>query len=245
MKYLIIIVFILIMSNILFAGTRHANVSDQSVLHNSNLFDSVVQVVIEKGVDKYRASGVIIAKHHILTAAHVVYKQDPKNTYILYNHKKYKVIEIHCHPDFQNKFHHDIAIVKILGFIDIKYPELNNQKNEVGKMAYLGGYGASGTGDIGYNTWDFKLRIGTNVVEYISGDCLMCTLSRNNYSKYEFITCPGDSGGGLFIDNKLAGINSTLYGNDRGSRPIGRYGDTSGHTRISEHVEWIRKYILY
>lgn len=243
MKYifLCLIVFIFIISFV-HAGTRHTNVNDKTLIENAINYDCVVQIIISKKDGDYRASGVLISKDTILTSAHILYDKDiePKNINIIYNSKKYKITTYKIHQDFKYKLDNDLAIVKIFGFIDTKYPDLYDRSDELGKLAYLGGYGAKGTGDTGYNSWDFQLRIGTNTIEYILGDLLMCTLSRNNHTKYEFITTPGDSGGGLFIDGKLAGINSSLFGDGPKSKPNGKYNNASGHTRISKHLEWIK-----
>ena len=51
----------------------------------------------------------------------------------------------------------------------------------------------------------------------------------------------GDSGGGLFIDNKLAGINSLVMSSD--GKPDSSWTDESGHTRVSKFVSWIDKII--
>lgn len=242
MKYIYITFIILFIVPFVYAGTRNSNVKDKELLVNAIDYDCVVEIIINKKDGEYRASGVLISKDTVLTSAHIFYDAEieTKDIIVLYHNKKYKITKYKLHDKFTYKLDNDLAIVKIFGFIDMKYPELYDQSDEVGKLAYLGGYGANGTGDTGYNNWDFKLRIGTNIIEYISGDLLMCTLSINNITKYEFITCPGDSGGGLFIDGKLAGINSSLFSRGSKDKPNGKYGNTSGHTRVSKHLEWIR-----
>ena len=57
----------------------------------------------------------------------------------------------------------------------------------------------------------------------------------------EFMIAPGDSGGGMFIGNKLAGINSFLMAADK--KPDGTYGDEAAFTRISLYVDWIAEQI--
>ena len=52
---------------------------------------------------------------------------------------------------------------------------------------------------------------------------------------------PGDSGGGMYIGNKLAGINSFLMAIDK--VPDGTYGDDSAFTRVSLYVDWIESQI--
>ena len=47
----------------------------------------------------------------------------------------------------------------------------------------------------------------------------------------------GDSGGGLFIDKKLAGIHSCIYTGD--GKLDSSYKDYSAHTRVSLHKPWI------
>lgn len=242
MKYLIFFMVIIMLIPTLYAGTRHSTVSDKSLLSNADNYRCIVQIWIDKPDGRYKASGVLISKNTVLTSGHILYgeKIDPEKITVVYLAKKFKSVSYTIHKDFKYSTNNDLAIIKIFGFIDEQYPELYSRSDEVGKLAYLGGYGANGTGDSGYNNWDFELRIGTNIVEYIHGDLLMCTLSKDNITKYEFITCPGDSGGGLFIDKKLAGINSSLFSSGPKEKPTGKYNNTSGHTRISQHIGWIK-----
>lgn len=237
-SFIIVIIFLCL--QIAFGGTRHSSVNDNNLLNNAKNYDCIVQVVVNKNGGEYKASGVLISKDIVLTSAHIVYQQSADNISIIYHNKKYKVTKSIVHNNFQYKFDGDLAILKILGFIDTIYPKLYETKDEIGKLAYLGGYGAIGTGDTGYNSYDFKLRVGSNIVEYISGDMLMCTLSKDIITKYEFITCPGDSGGGLFINGKLAGINSSLFSTSSKDKPLGKYDNSSGHTRISQYIDWIK-----
>jgi hypothetical protein len=60
-------------------------------------------------------------------------------------------------------------------------------------------------------------------------------------TELEFLIASGDSGGGLFIDNKLAGINSCVMAVDK--KPDSTYNDESGHTRISKFIGWIKENI--
>ena len=49
----------------------------------------------------------------------------------------------------------------------------------------------------------------------------------------------GDSGGGLFLDGKLAGINSFVMAAD--GKTNSDYGDECAHTRISTYKKWIEE----
>jgi secreted trypsin-like serine protease len=54
----------------------------------------------------------------------------------------------------------------------------------------------------------------------------------------EFIIAPGDSGGGLFIENDLAGIHSGVI-EDKINKGKSKYGAVSAHTRVSVYKDWI------
>ena len=87
---------------------------------------------------------------------------------------------------------------------------------------------------------DSKKRGGSNKVRYIDKHLLICDLT-DEYTPIEFLIASGDSGGGLFIDKKLAGINSCVM--TVGKKPNSAYGSESGHTRISKHLQWITESI--
>ena len=100
-----------------------------------------------------------------------------------------------------------------------------------------------GTFESGVIKSDNKRRGGSNKIAYIDKQLLMCDISHKgskNCTSLEFLIGSGDSGGGLFIDGKLAGINSCVVATDR--RPNSSYTDESGHTRVSQFLEWIKKH---
>jgi secreted trypsin-like serine protease len=55
----------------------------------------------------------------------------------------------------------------------------------------------------------------------------------------EYGIAPGDSGGPLFVDGRLAGINS--YTASPRSYTRSQYGEESGHTRIAVYRDWIER----
>ena len=112
------------------------------------------------------------------------------------------------------------------------------------KICCIVGYGITGTGRSGGIKWDGKRRAGSNKITNIYKNMLMCDMSLEKPTQLEFCMASGDSGGGLFIDKKLAGINSCVFHDD--PKLIGKYNDDSGHIRISnkECLDWI-KYIIY
>ena len=71
---------------------------------------------------------------------------------------------------------------------------------------------------------------------------LLCSPSRygaKDHTVLEYMIGSGDSGGGLFIEGKLAGINSCVMAVERS--PMSKYGEESGHTRVSKFIDWIEK----
>jgi hypothetical protein len=54
----------------------------------------------------------------------------------------------------------------------------------------------------------------------------------------EYQLAPGDSGGGLFIDGRVAGVNSFISATD--GNTDADYGDLSYTVRVSSHIDWIR-----
>lgn len=239
--YFFILIFISI--NTVLAGTIDPNNNDQLYVQYGEKYKCIFKICgkTENG-QKYCASAVVINKNWILTAAHVVQEcvevriQDDAN-------RQYCVNKIFIHKEFNNNQFgkNDIA----LGYVeeDIlldSYPELYTNNDEVGKICGISGYGLTGNFLTGCSISDSKKRAGSNYIDKIDRDLLICTASRKGSAKYtqlEFLICSGDSGGGLFIDKKLAGINSCVLAGDK--KPDSTYGDEAGHTRVSLFIPWI------
>lgn len=233
------------MTNIVCAGTIDPANSDKLYIDYGQKFNCIFKICgkTEDGKN-YCASAVVIDKNWILTAAHVVQecveiriKDD--------NNKEYCVNKVIINKEFNdNQFgKNDIA----LGYIEEDivldfYPELYTETDEVGKICSISGYGITGNFLTGCIISDSKKRAGSNFIDKIDRDLLICSPSRKSGPKYtqlEFIIGSGDSGGGLFIDKKLAGINSCVIAGDR--KPDSTYTDEAGHTRISSFVDWIKE----
>jgi hypothetical protein len=189
------------------------------------------------------SSCVVIQSNFALTAAHIFSSVPKEHTfYIILNDKAYLVEEVICHRSFQSRKlgFYDIALCKTAEAIDsIDFPELYKEKKELHKKVYICGYGLAGTFDTGSVLSDGKKRAGTNTVEEIKNHTLICSPTQSNNSRLEFLISHGDSGGGLFIDNKLAGINSYVYTKDGNANSSWR--DKAGHTRVSLFLDWIRE----
>jgi len=244
MKYAIhfILLFFCIVAK---SGTIDPAIPDNKYVEYGKDFKCVVRIGgIENNGQQFAASAVIIDKKHILTAAHVI--RNSKQCWIMLDNKKINIEEVIYHKDFDNdKFGiGDIAIGKsetdmILDF----YPELYTDSNEIGKVCSISGFGLTGNFNTGTTYSDGQRRAGSNIIDDIYHDLLMCSPSKNSKDKkteLEFLIGSGDSGGGLFIDQKLAGINSCVMC-DAGNSPNSSYGDDGGHTRISKYVDWIQE----
>ena len=250
MRYLILSLIILLgLSSTAISGTRDPSTPDSKHLAYGKKHECVVQVkgkmeVTYKEDEKQEVmasgSGVIIAKRYVLTAAHVVEKT--KDPYIVLHGKKIKIDWVLIPKMYKeaNTGPYDIALCRldedaIIGF----YPELYGKDDEIGKLCSVAGWGMYGTWTTGTIYDDNKLRAGSNYISPIMF-CGMMVCSVQDKSKrtsLEYLIGRGDSGGGLFINKKLAGIHSCIYTGD--GNLDSSYKDYSAHTRVSLHKPWI------
>jgi hypothetical protein len=193
----------------------------------------------EKGKEHdFVASAVVIKPHWVITAAHVV--KETKNVVVNVGKKNYEIKKIIVKDGYDEDIIglNDIAVAYSEEDFGLDfYPELYSEKDEVGKVASICGYGLTGTFSSGAVRSDDNKRAGSNIVDRIDRNCLVCTNMGGKKTKLEFLIASGDSGGGLFIDQKLAGINSFVMSDDEG--PNSDYGDECAHTRISQYLDWI------
>lgn len=189
-------------------------------------------------------SAVVIRAHWILTAAHMT--TDATEITVLKDGVEYPLDAVLVHKkytdDNANVGYHDIA----LGYsakpfkLDF-YPALYTEDDELGKAVTIAGYGLHGTFLTGGIHSDHVRRAGHNKIEGLERAVLTCRPDKVQKFPLEFLIAPGDSGGGLFIGNKLAGINSFLMAVDK--KPDGTYTDEAGYTRISLYADWVKSQI--
>ena len=250
MRYLILSLIISLgLSLPAISGTRDPSTPDSKHLAYGEKHQCVVQVKGKMGfVDKKgeklevtaSGSGVIITKRYVLTAAHVV--QKTKDPYIILDGKKIKIEWVVIPNKFaeENTGPYDIALCRLHedAIIDF-YPELYGKDDELGKLCSVAGWGMHGTWTTGTIYDDNKLRAGSNHVDPIMFHGMMvCSVQgTKSQTSLEYLIGHGDSGGGLFIDKKLAGIHSCIYTGD--GNLDSSYKDYSAHTRVSIHKEWI------
>jgi hypothetical protein len=241
-NFLALMLLTIALSTQLLGGTRDPLTPDEKYLEYAKDFHYVVSICgIHEDNTLFCGSAVAISPRIILTAAHVV--KNSKHCGIHINDSEIILIEdVMCHKDFDGKFGEaDIAICRLSKDLELTfYPTLYTDNDEVGKLCCMAGYGSTGTFLTGQTISDGKRRAGSNRIDGIEKDLLLCSPSKTierGRTSLEFIICSGDSGGGLFIDGKLAGINSCVFA--VGKPPLSTYGEESGHTRISKFAPWI------
>lgn len=148
----------------------------------------------------------------------------------------------------------DIALVRLHQAVaNVNPVPLYNGTNEVGQVGTYVGYGWTGTGVTGSSDRNHNFRRAAyNAVDLIGGSYSSILLSdfdapMSGYNRIgsslpyslEGSIAPGDSGGGLFINGYLAGVNSFFSPNTSYSR----YGSVIGATRVSSFLPWISSVI--
>lgn len=243
MKYLIIVFLFALINMVCLGGTMDDLSNDQKHLEYGAKHTCVLPIVGIYGDSlntPFRGSCVLIDRHYVLTAAHVVYGSITQH--VIFDNKVHPCLIVAVHSKFDRKSigKYDIAIAKLQKPIDLDfYPELYSGDDEKNKISSLAGYGCFGTFSKGASdkNYDNKKRAGSNKIDEVYKDTLVYSVKKGIRTELEFLISPGDSGGGLFIDNKLAGIHSYVSTEDGiTDSNINDYGHS---TRISVYKQWI------
>ena len=164
----------------------------------------------------------------------------------------------------------DLGLVRLdRAVTNVEPASLFLDRDELGQQATLVGFGATGTGLTGATGPSGTKRAGNNTVDVVGGaqsggsdarfrfshDRLIAvdfdqpgvagqsTLGSTAALNLEYLTAPGDSGGGLFLTDaegqqRVAGITSLGSSTD-GDGVNSDYGDRASFTRVSGFVDWI------
>ncbi len=162
----------------------------------------------------------------------------------------------------------DIALIQLAGNAPagVEGYQIYRGSDEIGQVFDIYGYGTKGTGAAGTTTLDGDKRTGENQFDATG---IFSWVTRDTYLAYDFDDgttahdafgqlygindlglgvdevngAPGDSGGPLFINGKIAGISSFSYTTFSSvDATLGRdcsYGEFSGATRVSLFADWI------
>lgn len=248
MKLKRIWLFLLILMSltcVAYCGTRRESVPDSKYLEYGSQHECVLRIAgicADEMNSFFRGSCVMIDEYHAVTAAHIVFGS--LTQHIIYKGQTYPCAIVAVHKDFgKSKMgNNDIALIRLQKPIKLDfYPELYQNKDERDKTCSISGFGFTGTFYSGYkkSSFDNKRRAGSNIIDVVTKETLEVSAHKGITTELEFMISPGDSGGGLFIDKKLAGINSCVYATD--GNADSDYGDSSCFVRISSYVDWISK----
>jgi hypothetical protein len=243
----LIFLFLLLVNNVSLAGTIDPATPDEKYIEFGEKFYFVVKIKSSFKIDgeeySSSASSVLIGPHWALTAAHVV-EGTEKSEIIIGDCEektcKHYPLTVIKHKEYNDDVHarYDIALCyseKDFGLNS--YPKLYKKDDELGKIATISGFGMRGTFNTGAQEGDKRRRAGSNKISGMERGVIVCDPSITGKTALEFMITPGDSGGGLFIGNELAGINSFLMSTD--GKANGTYTDESAFTRISLYSDWI------
>ena len=246
LKRILICLAVMISLTVATAGTRDPDTPDESYIEFGKKF-LCVQKIKAKTPEGLVQGGsvVIIGPNWALTAAHVISGTESQ-VILKCNGEEFDVSRTFIHPGFDpaKVGFHDIAICRTEKDFGLDfYVPLHRGTDEIGKSVTISGHGLSGTFSTGAIISDGLRRAGRNKIDSAEMAVLVSTPSRRGDDDLplEFCISLGDSGGGMFIGNELAGINSFLAA--VGRRPNSVYGDEAAHTRISLYVDWINAQI--
>lgn len=239
---ILLVFFLILCGNDCFSGTIDPNTPDSKYIEYGSKFP-YVGVIIGQQQDNSPFYGSCVAYKDkiIITAAHLF--ENYKTSIVIINNKKINIHKVSIHEDFRSDIFgkYDIAVCILDEAIGLNwYPELYDKDNETGALCSMSGFGCTGTFITGVNKYKIERRAGSNFIDSTQGSLMLCSPSVSvNKTELEFLIAPGDSGGGLFIGNKLAGIHSGLI-EDKGSQKTAKYGAISAHTRVSVYSKWIK-----
>jgi hypothetical protein len=244
-RILLIIYAIVFVVSSVFAGTTDPSVDDSKYIEYGNKFEHIGKIHGTSPLDNvfFYGSCVGIKDNIVITAAHIVSDIDGPKVDI--NNQTINIKKIVIHPLFKQQGKEcDIALCSLEKPLGLAwYPKLYQNNNEVGKVCSMAGYGITGKFNSSHRIADQKKRGGSNIIDIVENNILVCNANRLGRTELEFLISYGDSGGGLFIGNELAGIHSSIAQLLIDSTVQNDYNTLSFHVRISKHLNWINNTI--
>jgi hypothetical protein len=246
-KYIISVVLFIILCFSARGGTYRTDVEPQKYLDFGKKFYCVKTLSTEKKTENRTqfstGSCVILNSHWIITAGHIA--DEPFDiAYVTIGKKKHFINKIIVNKNYNSKkLIGDIALGFCeKGFGEVETPVLMSEQIKLNSKCSIAGYGRYGDMKNGAKYFDGKIRAGTNTLVSRFHDMVVCVGSNDKTkTSLEFLPNVGDSGGGLFVDGKLAGIMSLVFSKDKTANSD--YGDEAAFVEIYPYLEWINKYV--
>lgn len=244
-KIIMILLLLLLWSSSVFSGTIDPNTPDSKYIEYGQKFSYIGLVLGQKNDDShYSGSAVATEDNIVITAAHLFFES--KQAAVMINKKliPIKLMVLHDEYNYDKFGKYDVAVCLLSSTIGLDwYPSLYDRQDESGKVCSMAGFGSTGNFIEGAKKSDGSKRAGSNIIDKTNEFLLFCSPSvSSGKTELEFLIAPGDSGGGLFIGNQLAGIHSGTI-EEKKAKGKSKYGSISVHTRISSHKTWIEETI--
>lgn len=201
--------------------------SQQQYIEYANQYPNIVKIE----TDSSFGSAIAIDSNTILTSSHTL--KNKKNIRVIINQIEFNPVSIVFNKTF------DVAIIKITNKL-VKLEKLKfYNRDYINQEFTVVGIGKSGTGLTGAKILDFKKRAGRILCSSINKGFGEAVFDQEAPIELNACVAPGDSGGGVFKDDELAGVITYVTAKNGDNNGDSDYGDSTGFILIRDIEEWI------